>query len=49
MTCYNYSKKGYLKWDYYMPKKKWQPVPGKETTIVEGKEYIVEIAAVSYI
>ena len=48
MTCYNYSKKGYFKQDYYIPKKKQQPISRKETAIVEGKEYIVEIAVVSY-
>ena len=48
MTYYNYSRKGYLKWDCYLPKKKWQPVPRKETVIVEGKERVVEIVAASY-
>ena len=32
-----------------MPKKKQQPISRKETAIVEGKEYIVEIATASYI
>ena len=49
ITCYNYSRKGYLKQDYYLPKKKWQPIFRKETIIVEGKEYIIEIATTSYI
>ena len=48
ITCYNYSRKGYLKQDCRLPKKKQQPVPRKETAIVEGKERIVEIAAASY-
>ena len=48
MTCYNYSKRGHFKQDYYIPKKKQQPVPRKETAIVEGKEYIVEIATANY-
>ena len=48
MTCYNCSKKGYLKRDYYIPKKKQQPVSRKETTIVEGKERIIEITTTSY-
>ena len=48
ITCYNYSRKGYLKQDCYLPKKKQQPVPRKETAIVEGKEYVVEIATTSY-
>ena len=49
MTCYNCSRKGYLKRDYYMPKKKQQLVFRKETIIVEGKECIVEIVTTSYI
>ena len=48
ITYYNYSRKGYFKRDYYIPKKKWQPVPRKETATVEGKERIVEIAAANY-
>ena len=48
ITYYNYNRKGHLKQDYYLPKKKQQPVPGKETTIVEGKECIVKIATASY-
>ena len=49
MIYYNYSRKGYLKQDCYIPKRRQQPVPGKETTIVQRKEYIVEIATTSYI
>ena len=48
ITCYNYSRKGHLKQDYYIPKKKQQPMSRKETTIVEGKERVVEIVAASY-
>ena len=48
ITCYNYSRKGYLKRDCYIPKKKQQPIPRKETAIVEGKEYVVKIAIASY-
>ena len=49
ITYYNYSRKRYLKRDYYIPKKKQQPIPRKEIAIVEGKERIVEIVAASYI
>ena len=48
MTCYNCGRRGHLKRDCRAPKKRWQPVPGKETATVEGKERVVEIAAASY-
>ena len=48
ITCYNYRRKGHLKQDCRLLKKKQQPMSRKETTIVEGKEYIIEIATTSY-
>ena len=48
MTYYNYSRKGYLKQDYRLSKKKQQPIPRKETAIVEGKEHVVKITTANY-
>ena len=49
ITYYNYSKKGYFKQDCYIPKKKQQLIPRKETITIERKDRIVEIATTSYI